>query len=1191
MKNKTLLSEPLGKESLQRYIEIAYKKLKNSVFYDKSNVITRNALVEFEGEDSTKLDEKLKNLTENIFTGSFYESQQENILENINIITLPKHLKEEKYKTDEQRNAPQSNVIFNKHLNENINIKDFQYMINMPIEGHILGVLWILLIGRYLDEDGKMYKHSYGNRLRKSLFKENKDTTYYPGLFEPYFSQYTTWRDNGISIAKEHLDKGDDIIILTMDLQRYYYSVNYQKEEFDKIFDNLAVENGHTKSETSKGKTEGNNTELGEKDLKTEEGNTKFDNLDILQNLHGFIFRVIERYSFKLRSECEGEGLWTTKENGKKTGEEQANNVLPIGFLPSSILANYRLNVLDQQINSRWNPLYYGRYVDDIIIVDKVEKNSELYKLIYKRGTEASKIIKLYLTNCNAKKCEPCINESKRSLFCYNDIEHTKGDSTAKSSTNESKNDSNEQTKKDKDYYYLNHKLFNVSPDVQGDNGNNNTTEIQFNGNVLIKVQNKKVRLFVFNSGSSDMLLSYFQNEILKNSSEFRFLAPADTVNSVGAYCKLFNVNYADSINKISSLKDIAINKFELSKFLGKQMSISLLTKSKKNPNFSELLKLMVDDILLDNYLLWERILEVLVLRQDYANLLLFTRNIVACLQKLAYENKPLSRKAKVCRRDLVRVFYADLCRVMALVWGGKSEKIIKQVCEIFKQVKLENSNTDININFNSNIDTTFDEKAIFSFRKLYCYSRMLNKYMLPLCLESLIDKLHDTFSVMEEPLEKHEQLLLFDFKTNLNLISNTGLAKDAYYYCPTVITPQELNFAMYTAGMNNGEEKIYNDDEDIDKNINKYYALLNYHYDIDANGESKYHFDGDKLEDIISVMSTSAEKEQASSSNDGISKTFVAIKGEGKTTLRVAIANTKISGHDFVDVLQGFYNRKLERYEKLEEILRMAVKEKVDMIVFPECYLPYEWLPRLTKFSATNKITVISGIEIIPRSRAKVEAHQKDIFNLTVAILPYQVNTYSFAHVTFHKKIYFSPEERRLVEQYDHCACEGKTLHMFHWQDVFFSVYCCFEIASIHLRSAFKNYLDLVIAVECNKDVNYFSSVMESLCRDMHCYFLQVNSSDYGDSRLIRPTSSAQMNMMRVKGGRNEAILVEELDVDVLRKIQRKKYDGIKSDRNIFKPTPPGFDISIVDAKLHKRLEKRIKEEFEKQDRKEKKE
>lgn len=32
MKNKTLLSEPLGKESLQRYIEIAYKKLKNSVF-------------------------------------------------------------------------------------------------------------------------------------------------------------------------------------------------------------------------------------------------------------------------------------------------------------------------------------------------------------------------------------------------------------------------------------------------------------------------------------------------------------------------------------------------------------------------------------------------------------------------------------------------------------------------------------------------------------------------------------------------------------------------------------------------------------------------------------------------------------------------------------------------------------------------------------------------------------------------------------------------------------------------------------------------------------------------------------------------------------------------------------------------------------------------------------------------------
>jgi len=103
----------------------------------------------------------------------------------------------------------------------------------------------------------------------------------------------------------------------------------------------------------------------------------------------------------------------------------------------------------------------------------------------------------------------------------------------------------------------------------------------------------------------------------------------------------------------------------------------------------------------------------------------------------------------------------------------------------------------------------------------------------------------------------------------------------------------------------------------------------------------------------------------------------------------------------------------------------------------------------------------------------------------------------------------------------------------------------------------------------------------MESLCRDIHCYCLQVNSSNYGDSRLIKPASSDSMNMMRIKGGRNEAILVEDIDIDGLRNFQRKQYELQRDEKDKFKTTPPGFDISIVDAKLHKRLVKQIQEEL----------
>lgn len=45
--------------------------------------------------------------------------------------------------------------------------------------------------------------------------------------------------------------------------------------------------------------------------------------------------------------------------------------ILPIGFAPSNIIANYALSKFDKAIVNELNPLYYGRYVDDVIIVEK----------------------------------------------------------------------------------------------------------------------------------------------------------------------------------------------------------------------------------------------------------------------------------------------------------------------------------------------------------------------------------------------------------------------------------------------------------------------------------------------------------------------------------------------------------------------------------------------------------------------------------------------------------------------------------------------------------------------------------------------------------------------------------------------------------------------------------------------------
>ncbi|MGN0385169.1 MAG: hypothetical protein ACI4EX_04740 [Lachnospiraceae bacterium] len=105
-----------------------------------------------------------------------------------------------------------------------------QYFIDLPVEGHILGTLWILSIGLVLDKNSDennpngMYEHSYGNRLRRTLInKVSNDVTYSPSLFEPYFAQYESWRDYGLECAKERLDDKQDAIILTLDFKSFYY--------------------------------------------------------------------------------------------------------------------------------------------------------------------------------------------------------------------------------------------------------------------------------------------------------------------------------------------------------------------------------------------------------------------------------------------------------------------------------------------------------------------------------------------------------------------------------------------------------------------------------------------------------------------------------------------------------------------------------------------------------------------------------------------------------------------------------------------------------------------------------------------------------------------------------------------------------------------------------------------------------
>lgn len=158
-------------------------------------------------------------------------------------------------------------------------------------------------------------------------------------------------------------------------------------------------------------------------------------------------------------------------------------------------------------------------------------------------------------------------------------------------------------------------------------------------------------------------------------------------------------------------------------------------------------------------------------------------------------------------------------------------------------------------------------------------------------------------------------------------------------------------------------------------------------------------------------------------------------------------------------------------------------------------------------------------------------------------------------------------PEEKRKIEGYGHTWHEGKAYQLFCWHDIWFPVYCCFELASIYDRALFRSYADLVVAVERSSDIAYFSAIIESLCRNLHCYCIQANSSGPGDSRVLRPSKSELRDIIKTKGGKNPCILAADLDIKALRDFQRVDYNLQKENRS-FKPTPLGLDHRILKQK-----------------------
>lgn len=375
-----------------------------------------------------------------------------------------------------------------------------------------------------------------------------------------------------------------------------------------------------------------------------------------------------------------------------------------------------------------------------------------------------------------------------------------------------------------------------------------------------------------------------------------------------------------------------------------------------------------------------------------------------------------------------------------------------------------------------------------------------------------------------------------------LDVVDKFEIDKEKIIYSPRFIHLDEISIFFSLKNINSAQENIL-------KDINKVF---------------NYQFENENLEiknkELIKVYQT---KNKGNESGINFFEIFSKLK---KEKFNLGIVSINFAEKDIEDKVLYDKDVDVEHIIKVNKILNEAIKNKVDILIFPEVCLPEKLLAKLIRFSRKNEIAIVGGLQYIK--------NKNKIYNTLVNILPFEINNYKSCFLKLRLKNYYSPGEEQLIKGYKYKIPmnEVKSYDLFSWKNLYFTIFNCFELTSLSDRALFKNYIDLMIASVYNRDIKYFRNIIDSTARDLHCYVAQVNVQKYGDSGVVVPKKSEMMVLSNIKGGINCNLLVTPIEIKSLREFQCKTMEYQSHDKN-YKYTPPDTDEKLVKTRMENKL------------------
>lgn len=1054
------------KIELTNQLKSAYKKYKNSIYYDNYSSIQRLKLSEFENENNLNEDDSFfEGVAIAIIECENFNEIIEKICKEIDVIAFPKEMCKDK--------STNKKIIRNYNIS-NDKIDRLYYFIDLPVLGHILGVLWILRCGYALDD--KLYDNCYGNRLNENLLErlKNRKSEYYTknqkldlthSLFKPYYKNYESWRDNGLDIVNTLLKNKKHAIMISMDLKEFYYR---SLIDFNELKQDLTDTFNHIDDKY--------NT------------NEEIWNLRIDKLLTKFIENVFKTYTSNFNR------IFNTKPLDNEIIYHDEYLMIPLGFLPSLIISNWYLQGLDQVIVEDIQPSYYGRYVDDILIVLGTYEKSESHGMQQIDELTNSQLIKKYLTPHTYPKVK---------LFEIDEI-------------------SNEKTN-----YRIHDQCFK--------NAKGNPIKYIYDN---LEIHEDKFLTYYFSYDYSDAIIQNFKEQIRKNSSEFRLMHDLESIKK-NFRENLYKINYKESINKLRDIENVNVNKFEISKILSRLNWVSSDTTDEIDDELVLYLIGAFKGDIFEFITLWEKIFSMLLINEKYDELCNLIEYIQNKIDKLEFDY------------DLTGSFSYHLINEKDIDIVKKSLKCFLKSC-LIRVFSLKNNKKIMDI-----IETCYNE----DFNKLI--SNYLNASM-------------QNNSLMKYPIRdvtSAAKRLVEDEKYEFDLI-NGHEDNGTYYgkYYPRFVKLHECILDYVDVEINSKNDVDITFENGKQSKVTSIYPWINYDFSVNKLDDYflyafedyiKINFgtESQTFTDIKSECELNCPEESCPLNKYKKLKNLKIIKtpGEKKDKLKIGLLNTKLHSKNFENKLLGKPNLTSERFDRIKLLINEAIKKKIDLLVMPEMYVPYEWVEKIVKISKDHQMAIIFGVEPVENNN--------EIANYIMSALPFILHDkYYECALVYRLKNYYAPNE---IKQIKECGKQLKLnedniekYYMYIWKGIHIVPYYCYEISSIEDRSLFKSCCDIITVSEFNKDTKYFDNIAESLSRDLFCYCIKSNTSEYGGSSIIQPSPSEEKYLVKLKGGADDYLVTYDLNIGKLKK-SAKKIDGYSNSN--FKPKPAGYCHDIV--------------------------